>query len=333
MHLLRALSNTVAVACVAAGLVTSLAAQADTFPSKPITLMVPYPAGGLSDIIARKVHVALAAELKQPVIIENLGGAGGAIAAQKVLNAPADGYTLFQGSPNELILAPLATKAIKYKPDDFRLVQQIAQAPIAIAARKDFPANNARELLAHIRQAAKDGKSVSYASVGVGSFYHLMGEAMSRRAGAPMLHVPYKGGSLILQDLLAQQIDLFITPYGAPHVAMEKDGKIKFITALSAAPQRLIPHIRSIDEAAEFKGFHYTIGSAYYVHKDTPQPIVEALHRALTKVMFDTELRATLTAQGQELAQPLRLDDAAKAYADEIKLYQDIAKAIKLQAQ
>jgi tripartite-type tricarboxylate transporter receptor subunit TctC len=307
--------------------------HAQPYPTKPVTLMVPYPAGGLSDLIARKVNVALAEELKQPVIIENLGGAGGAIAAQKLLSAPADGYMIFQGSPNELILAPLAMKAVKYKPEDFRLVQQIALAPIAISARKDFPPSNAQELVSHIRQAARDGKPVSYASVGTGSLYHLMGEDMARKIGAPMLHVPYKGGAPILQDLLGGQIDMFITPYGAPHVAMEKEGKIKFVAALSEKPQRLIAQVRSVDEAPELKRFYYSIGSGYYVKKDTPEPIVEALNKALAKVMFDSELRSTLIAIGQELATPLRLDDAAKVYADEIRLYQGIARAINLQAQ
>lgn len=97
-----------------ASLAWGMPAQAQNFPNKAINMMVPYPAGGLSDIIARKINVPLAAELKQPVIIENLGGASGAIAAQKVLNAPADGYYLFQGSPNELVLAPLALKAVKH---------------------------------------------------------------------------------------------------------------------------------------------------------------------------------------------------------------------------
>lgn len=318
---------------LAAGMATSAPVQAQTFPNKPVTLMVPYPAGGLSDIIARKVNVALAAELKQPVIIENLGGAGGAIAAQKVLNAPADGYYIFQGSPNELILAPLAMKAVKYKPEDFRLVQEIALAPIAISARKDFAPNNAKELVAYARQAAKDGKPVSYASVGIGSLYHLMGEDMARKMGTTMLHVPYKGGGPILQDLLGGQIDMFITPYGAPHVAMEKEGKLKFVLALSDKPQRLIPHVRTVDEAPELKHFYYTIGSGYYVKRGTPEPIVEALHRALTKIMFDADLRSTLTAMGQELATPLRLDEAAKAQTQEIKLYQGIAQSIQLQAQ
>ena len=308
-------------------------AQAQNYPNKPVTLMVPYPAGGLSDLIARKVNVALSAELKQPVIIENLGGAGGAIAAQKVLNAPADGYYIFQGSPNELILAPLAVKAIKYKPEDFRLVQEIALAPIAISARKDFPPSNAKELVDYARKAAKDGKPVSYASVGTGSLYHLMGEDMARKMGTTMLHVPYKGGGPILQDLLGGQIDMFITPYGTPHVAMEKEGKLKFVVALSEKPQRLIPHVRSVNEAPELKNFYYTIGSGYYVKKGTPEPVVEALHRALTKVMFDAELRSTLSAMGQELATPLRLDEAVKAQAQDIKLYQGIAQSINLQAQ
>lgn len=330
MNLLRTLSWLLGASTLALAVTP---AQAQPYPTKPVTLMVPYPAGGLSDVLARKVNVALAAELKQPVIIENLGGAGGAIAAQKVLNAPADGHIIFQGSPNELILAPLAIQAVKYKPEDFRLVQQMAMAPIAISARKDFPPNNAKELVAYARKAAQDGKPVSYASVGTGSFYHLIGEQMAQKMGTTMLHVPYKGGGPILQDLLGGQIDMFITPYGAPHVAMEKEGRLKFVAALSAQPQRLIPHVPSVDQASELKQFHYSIGSGYYVKKGTPEPIVEALHRALTKVMFDGELRNTLTAMGQELATPLRLDEAAKAYADEVRLYQSIAQSIKLSAQ
>lgn len=319
------------------GLLATLAlasgAAAQNYPAKPVTLMVPYPAGGVSDLVARKINTALAAELKQPVIIENLGGAGGAIAAQKVLNAPADGYIIFQGSPNELILAPLAIRSVKYKPEDFRLVQRIALAPLAVVARKDFPASNANELVAQIQQAAKEGKPVSYASVGPGSFYHLMGEELSRKTGAAMLHVPYKGGAPILQDLLGGQIDLFISPYAAAHVSLAKEGKIKFITALSAQPQRLIPQVSPVDQAATLKGFHYQIATGFYVKKGTPEPVVEALHRALTKVLFDADLRSTLQAQGQEPSEPLRLDEAAKAYAAEVKQYQDIAKTIKLQAQ
>ena len=106
-------------------------AQAEAYPSKPVTLLVPYPAGGLSDVIARTVNNTLSKNLGQTVIVDNLGGASGSIAAQKVLNAPADGQIIFQGSPNELILAPLAISAVKFKSEDFRLVQMIATAQIA----------------------------------------------------------------------------------------------------------------------------------------------------------------------------------------------------------
>ena len=328
MKLLKPLGLLLSMAMAA-----SAPAQAQNFPNKPVTLMVPYPAGGLSDLIARKVNVALSAELKQPVIIENLGGAGGAIAAQKVLSAPADGYYLFQGSPNELILAPLAMKAVKHKPEDFRLIQRMALAPMAIISSKNFPANNAQEMVAEIVKRAKAGNPVNYASVGTGSFYHLLGEEMAKKIGVDMLHVPYKGGGPILQDLLGGQIDLFITPYGAPHVAMAKEGKTKFLAALSPQPQRLIPDVPSVDQAKALKGFYYTIGSGYYVKKGTPEPIVEALHRALTKVMFDADFRNTMTAMGQDVGEALRLDQTAQVYADEVKLYQGIAKSIKLEAQ
>ena len=328
MKLLKPLGLLLSMAMAA-----SAPAQAQNFPNKPVTLMVPYPAGGLSDLIARKVNVALSAELKQPVIIENLGGAGGAIAAQKVLSAPADGYYLFQGSPNELILAPLAMKAVKHKPEDFRLIQRMALATMAIISSKNFPANNAQEMVAEIVKRAKAGNPVNYASVGTGSFYHLLGEEMAKKIGVDMLHVPYKGGGPILQDLLGGQIDLFITPYGAPHVAMAKEGKTKFLAALSPQPQRLIPDVPSVDQAKALKGFYYTIGSGYYVKKGTPEPIVEALHRALTKVMFDADFRNTMTAMGQDVGEALRLDQTAQVYADEVKLYQGIAKSIKLEAQ
>ncbi|MGH8804939.1 MAG: tripartite tricarboxylate transporter substrate-binding protein, partial [Polaromonas sp.] len=112
-------------------LLAGAAVAADPFPSKPVMLMVPYPAGGLSDVIARTVNTALARQLGQPVLVENLGGVSGAIAAQKVLSAPSDGYYIFQGSPNELILSPLANAAVKFKSEDFRLVQMIAVAPMA----------------------------------------------------------------------------------------------------------------------------------------------------------------------------------------------------------
>lgn len=199
-----------------AGLLLAGVASAQGFPTKPVTLMIPYPAGGLSDNIARRVNVPLGAALGQPAIVDNLGGGSGSIGAQKVLNAPSDGYMVFQGSPNELILAPLAISAIKYKPESFRQIHRIALAPMAIFVRPGFPAKTADELAAHAAKVAKEGKPMTYASVGVGSFYHLLGAKMSKDLGVEMTHVPYKGGADAQRDLFTDLVDIFITPTARP---------------------------------------------------------------------------------------------------------------------
>ncbi|MBK6367128.1 MAG: tripartite tricarboxylate transporter substrate binding protein [Polaromonas sp.] len=316
------------------GVLLASAACAQAFPNKPVTLLVPYPAGGLSDVIARTVNAPLGKALGQPVIVENLGGASGGIAAQKVLNAPSDGYMLFQGSPNELILAPLALSSVKYKSEDFRQIHRIALAPMAIIARGDIPANNADELVAYAMKVAKEGKPMTYASVGVGSLYHLLGEQMSKMIGVPMLHIPYKGFADGLKDLMGNQVDIFITPYGAPQVALAKDKKIKFIAATSPGAHPLLPQLgRTSDSKSALKNFTSEIGTGYFVKRDTPEPIVQAMHKGLQAVLGDAEYLSRMAALGQ-LASPLQtLDVANKAFVDETTQYRAIAKAINLQAQ
>ena len=316
------------------GVLLASAACAQAFPNKPVTLLVPYPAGGLSDVIARTVNAPLGKALGQPVIVENLGGASGGIAAQKVLNAPSDGYMLFQGSPNELILAPLALSSVKYKSEDFRQIHRIALAPMAIIARGDIPANNADELVAYAQKVAKEGKPMTYASVGVGSLYHLLGEQMSKMIGVPMLHIPYKGFADGLKDLMGNQVDIFITPYGAPQVALAKDKKIKFIAATSPGAHPLLPQLgRTSDSKGALKNFSAEIGTGYFVKRDTPEPIVQAMHKGLQAVLGDAEYLSRMAALGQ-LASPLQtLDVANKAFVDETTQYRAIAKAINLQAQ
>lgn len=316
-----------------ASVVLAASATAQTFPSKPVTLMVPYPAGGLSDVIARRVNAPLAKALGQPVLVENLGGASGSIAAQKVLSAPSDGYLLFQGSPNELIFAPLGIASVKYKSEDFRQVHRVGMAPMAIMARADIPANNADELVAHALKAAKEGKSMTYASVGVGSFYHLLGEQMSKMIGAPMLHVPYKGLADVLKDMLGSQVDIFIAPYGAPQVELAKAGKIKFIAAVSPGRAPLLPQLANTTESKLLKTFTAEIGTGYFVKRDTPEPIVQAMHKAIQTVMADAEFKASIVALGQEMSALQSLDAANKAFIDETAQYRAIAKSIKLEPQ
>jgi tripartite-type tricarboxylate transporter receptor subunit TctC len=308
-------------------------AQAQTFPSKPVTLMVPYPAGGGSDTLARSVNTALGKELGQPVIVENLGGAGGSIGAQKVLNAPSDGYYLYQGSPNELILAGLANSAVKFKSEDFRAVQIVGNSPMAILVRQELPANNADELISYAAKVAKEGKPVTYASVGVGSLYHLLGEQISKQTGITMTHVPYKGIVDVIRDLVGNQVDMIITPYATAQVTMAKQGRFKFIAALSATRQKNLPDVPSVDEGKALKGFHHAIWNGYFVKKDTPEAIVQVFHKAIVNTLTDPAIKASLEAQGGDLAKPLSLEQTNKVYVDGVAQFRAIAKSINLEPQ
>ncbi len=320
-------------AAALAGLSLAGAAYAQTFPSKPVTLMVPYPAGGLSDVIARTLNNALSKQLGQPVLVENLGGASGGIAAQKVLASPADGHIIFQGSPNELVMGPMANAALKYKPEDFRLVQMITLNPMAMFARKDLPANNGEELLAYARKSAAEGKPLTYASVGPGSMYHLLGEHMSKQTGIPMTHVPYKGAAPAFQDMMAGLVDVFMTPYGRGQVALVDDGKLKAVAVLSSDRQDLIKKAPPLNDTPALKGFVFDTWAGYFVRRDTPEPIVQALHKALSEVANDPTVRSALEAHAMIVPRPQSLAAMSKVYTDNTERYRAIARAINLQPQ
>ena len=314
-----------------AGLTLTAAAMAQS--GKPVTLMVPYPAGGVSDVIARIVSPVLAKHLERTVIVENLGGAGGAIAAQKVLNSPADGSIIYQGSPNELILTPMAVAAVKHKSEDFRPVQSITLNEMIVFARKDLPVGNGDELAAYAAKMAKEGRPLTYASVGPGSLYHVLGEQMSRVLNVPMTHVPYKGSAPATQDLMGGLVDIFITPYGKSYVELVNSGKIKAVAALSAERQASFKSVPTLNESKALKGFVFDTWQTYFVRKDTPEPLVQALHKALSEVANDSSVRTTLEAQGMIVPKPAALDKVTKSYTDEIAQYRAIAKSINLQAQ
>ena len=321
------------VAALLSSLLLASAVSAQTYPSKAVTLLVPYPAGGLSDVIARTVNNTLSKQLGQPVIVDNLGGASGSIAAQKVLNAPADGQIIFQGSPNELILAPLAISAVKFKSEDFRLVQMIATAQIAFLARKDLPVSNVDEFLDYARKQAAQGRPITYASVGPGSFYHLLGEHLSKITNIPMTHVPYKGMAPANQDLLGGQVDIFLAPFGKASEELQKQGKLKVLAMLNSERLESVKDYPAITESKSLKNFTFNIWTGYFVKKDTPEPIVQVIHKAITDSLTDPAVRGGLEANSQLVAKPLSLQAVGKAYTDGTAQFRAIAKSINLQPQ
>ena len=304
---------------------------AQSYPAKPVSLMVPYPAGGPSDATARIFATPLGKELGQQVLVENLGGVSGAMAAQKVLAAPADGYYIFQGSPNEVILSPLANAAVKLKAEDFRLVHPVADAVMVFVARKDLPANSVDELIALARKSAD--QPLSYGSVGVGSLYHLILEKVQLDTGVKLMHAPYKGNAPLLQDIGGGQVDFAVLVYSAAMGALADQGRLKILGQLGGQRSELLKNVPAMSETRELKDFNYKIWSGFMVPKKTPEDVVQRLHKAIGATLAEPGVRSQLAAQTQLAAAPMSLADAQKFFESETARYREIAKSINLQPQ
>jgi tripartite-type tricarboxylate transporter receptor subunit TctC len=319
------------LALMAGLMVSAGAALAQAYPAKPVNMMVPYPAGGPSDAIARIFFNPLGKELGQQVLVENLGGVSGALAAQKVLAAPADGYYLFQGSPNEVILSPLANAAVKLKAEDFRLVHPVAEAVMVFVTRKDLGVNSVDELIALARKSAD--KPLTYGSVGVGSLYHLILENVQASTGIKLAHVPYKGNAPLLQDIGGGQVDFAVLVYSAAMGAMAEQGRMKVIGQLGGQRSELLKGVPSAAEGQSLKNFSYKIWTGYMVPKSTPEDVVTRLHAAIGKTLQDPTVRTQLAAQTQLASAPMTLAESAKFFEAETARYRAIAKQINLQPQ
>ena len=310
------------------GAITSAGAQVGE--GKTMTLMVPYPAGGLSDAIARHLSPALAKHLKQTVIVENLGGASGGIAAQKLLQTANDGRMIFQGSPNELILSPLVNPDIKFKPDQFRLVTQITQNPLILLVRPDHPAQTVDEL---IEYSKKQAKPVPYGSVGVGSLYHVITEDMAKQAGFKATHLPYKGMAPMFQDLAGGQVDFAILPYSASYKGLQEQKKLRMLAWVSKAPNAFIPELAAFGQSKLLPNFEHAIWAGIFVRKDTPEDVVKAVSVAMAEVMKDPDVRKNVGATGSIVIDTTALDVAAAFYDAEVKKLLEMAKGMDFKVQ
>lgn len=319
------------LALMAGLLLSAGVAAALGYPDKPVNLMVPYPAGGPSDAIARIFNAPLGKELGQQVLVENLGGVSGALAAQKVLAAPADGYYVFQGSPNEVILSPLANAAVKLKTEDFRLVHPVADAVMVFVTRKDLPVNSVDELIALARKSAD--KPLTYGSVGIGSLYHLILENVQASTGVKLAHVPYKGNAPLLQDIGGGQVDFAVLVYSAAMGALAEQGRLKVIGQLGAQRSELLKNVPTAGEGQALKNFAYKIWTGFMVPKSTPEDVVVRLHAAIGKALQDPAVRSQLAAQTQHPSAPMSLAESAKFFEAETARYRAIAKQINLQPQ
>lgn len=320
--------RTLLAAAAALGATAAARAQAPAIPSV-LTLMVPFPAGGVSDLYARAVAPRLAKELGCTVIVENVAGASGSIGVAKAMGRPGD--MLVVGSPTEMILAPATLQSARYKPADFRPLALMSRSQLALYARSDLPAGNVDELVAWAK--GNPDKPLSYGSVGVGSIYHLAGQAFADAVGVPMNHVPYKGGAPLLQDLAGGHIDLVLLPANGDMATRVATGKPKALAVTGNARSPVFPNVPTFAESRSLTRFT-TIDSwlGLFIPASAPAPVAQAIARAVQVTLSDAEVRRQLEAQaGVPMPALLPAPQLATFYASEIERYTQAIRSAKLQ--
>ncbi|MBU8544846.1 MULTISPECIES: Bug family tripartite tricarboxylate transporter substrate binding protein [Roseomonadaceae] len=266
---------------------------AQSYPTRPLRMIVPFVPGGGADLTARFVAEPLGAELGQTVVVENRGGAGGTIGTAAVAQAPADGYTLLYGTPGPLVTNRFLMANLPYDPDrDFAPVSLLTQGAYLMVVNKDVPARSVAELIALAK--ARPGE-LTFASSGIGAGSHLSGELLCMQAGIRMSHVPYRGTGLALQDVAAGRVDISIDTYG-PMIPLIEAGNLRPIAVTSARRSPDLPEVPTVAET--LPGFEVTVMNYVCVRSGTPRPIIQRLNQALVKVLADPALRERMRAAG-----------------------------------
>lgn len=295
------------------------------------TLIVPYPAGGPGDVAARQMLPLLRSGLGHNVIVDNLAGAGGSLAVQKALGSPADGRTLVLGTPNEIILAPLALSAVKYVPEQLRLLGMVNVSPLVLVGAPRLPYATLAELLAAQRKPG--AKPTSYGTSGIGSLFHLVSEDFGARAGIPLLHVPYKGTAPLLQDLVGGQIDLAFVPTGGSVLAFIGDGRLRAYAITRTQRYDRVPAVPTMAQAAAIEGFDYELWGGIFASREVPEPAQRQLNGAINQALQDPGVREQMRASGGTAGRTLSLDEAQDFFQRETVKYQRIAQSIRLERQ
>lgn len=309
----------------AATLAAPLAWAQPGFPSKPLTLIVPFTAGGASDVGARMLGTELGKLLGQTVVVENLAGAGGALAVQKLIRAPADGHTLLYGGMSETLLVPLINPSLGYKPEDLLPVALAGSSPILFVVRPDFPANTMDELVALVR---KNPGKYSFGSAGIGSFAHVMGEVVKERAGMFMVHIPYRGGQQIITDVIGGQLDMGITT-AANAASMIANKRIKALGVSAGERVPVIKDVPTFSESNALKGLQMSVWAFVYAPKNTPAAVVERLNTAINTALMVPALKEARVRLASDLPSLMTPAQSRAFIAAEQALYKPVTSRIK----
>jgi tripartite-type tricarboxylate transporter receptor subunit TctC len=287
------------------GALTALAATgawSQTWPSRPITLVVPFAAGGPTDVVARALAVPMARALGQTVVVENKLGAGGTVAAGTVARAAPDGYTILIHH-NGMATAPALYRKLPYNPlADFEYISQVVDVPMTLIARKDLPAKTFPELLAYLKA---QGDKVNLAHAGLGAVSHLCGMVFRQAIGTDLTTVPYSGTGPAMQALLGGQVDLLCdqTTQTVPQI---KAGSVRFYGVTTASRVKVLPDAPTLAEQG-LKGFEVMVWHGVYAPKGTPKDTIDKLNAAIRSALKDPTVAARLAELGAEQVSDAKL--------------------------
>ncbi|MGO4393434.1 Bug family tripartite tricarboxylate transporter substrate binding protein [Variovorax sp. M-6] len=266
------------------------------WPARAITLIVPYAAGGNVDVMARWIGPELSARLGQPVVIENVSGAAGVIGTEKVVRAKPDGYTLLLSVESTIVIAKMVTPStVRYDGlADLMPVTLLGSQPLVLVGKPTMQAKTSEALYAELK--AVPGK-YTYASSGIGTSLHLGGELLKQQGGVDMLHVPYRAGTQIVNDLSGSQLDLAVLPLSMV-MQQARAGKILVYGVLSDKPSPAMPEVLPLTSVPAWRGANVTVWQGVFAPKGTPTQIVEQLNAALGQVLTDPSVRKNFQDSG-----------------------------------
>jgi len=267
---------------------------AQSYPNRAIKLIAPYPAGGGVDSVARLLGEKLSARLNQAIVVDNKPGAAGTIGADALAKSPADGYTLMLGSITDYAIAPHVHKSLGFDlRKDFAPIAELGYGTVVLVVNADFAARNVKELIAMAK--AKPGE-LSFASSGLGGLQHLNGEMFKQMAGVDLVHVPYKGSTQLLPDLLAGRVPMAFDSL-PPHLPHIKSGKVRALAVASATRSNAIPDVPTMAEAG-ITGYESATNYTLFAPAGTSKDIVSMLNKEVNLILKTPEVRDKLTSLG-----------------------------------
>jgi tripartite-type tricarboxylate transporter receptor subunit TctC len=325
------LSRFIKATAVSAVVLSAQLAWSQSFPSKPLTMVVPYTAGGAADFVARFMVKEMGPALKQAVVVDNTAGVGGALGTMKALNAPADGHTLLLSGITELILTPMVNANAKYKAEDFKTVAMIGQADIMLVTRKDLNVSSLAEFIELAKKSS--AKPLSYCSTGIGSHYHLIGEKFNLAAGTKTLHVPYPAFPQCMNDLMGQVIDFAFLPVAGPFPGFVEKGSVKMLGVAGTKPAPKFPNAPLIKNTKGLQDFVFTAWAGIHVSNKVSDDVVAILNKAAIAAMETSFVQSQIAASGSERFELWNPKQAHDYYLREVSAFRAIGSSIDLKVQ